>query len=115
MSEAALLPLAEFDQFLLEPLAMREVRADGNVLHRFAGVVQEGDYGGVHPIERAVARAIPNLAMPDAPAGDGPPKIAKEFLRMIAGVDDAMILAEQLGAGVFGNLAELVVGVGDVA
>src|SRR5262245_20738578 len=34
---------------------------------------------------------------------------------MMAGVDDAMVLSEQFIAGIFGNLTEFVVRVGDVA
>ena len=34
---------------------------------------------------------------------------------MIPGVNDAMVLAEQLVLGKFGNLAELLIGVGDAS
>jgi hypothetical protein len=53
--------------------------------------------------------------MPYFTAGNGGPELADKFLRMMAGIDDAMILPEQFGAGVFRDRAKLVVYVGDPA
>jgi len=49
----------------------------------------------------------------DAAVGDRPPQIADEVLRVIAGIDDAVILPDQLLARVAGYLHELVVDVRD--
>jgi hypothetical protein len=53
--------------------------------------------------------------MPDFATGDHAPQISEKRLRMMARVDDTMVLAEQFLTGEFGNLAELVVRVRDVA
>ena len=51
---------------------------------------------GVDPVVAAVLGAIADLATPDLPLRDRPPQVPDEFLRVIAGVDDAVILADQL-------------------
>ena len=68
VAELPLLPLAAVEQLLFEPFAMSDVRADGNVLLRLSGVVEEGDNRRVHPVKCAIPGAVPNLAVPDASA-----------------------------------------------
>ena len=61
----------------------------------------------------AVLGAIANFALPNFALGNGGPQIAEKFLGMKPGIDDAMVLAEQFLAGIFGNLAKLIVDVGN--
>ena len=59
--------------------------------------------------------AVSKLAVPDVPIGDRYPQIADEVLRVQGGVDDAMVLPDQLLPAVAGDLAEFVVDVRDLA
>lgn len=98
---------------LLGRLALCDVAADREVLPRLAGCVEERHDRRIHPVERAILGAIPDLAAPDAPLRNRAPQIAEELLGMEPGVDDAMVLPYQLFTGVFRDFAELVVDVGD--
>ena len=102
-----------FPQPRLGDLALRDVAADRQVLPRLAAVVEERHDGRVDPVERAVLGAIAQLAAPDAALRNRAPELADFVLRVIPGVDDAMILPDELLAGVLRNLAELVVDVGN--
>ena len=81
----------------------------------FPRVVEERHDGRVDPVEVAVLGAVAELAVPDVAVGDRPPELADELLRVIGGVDDPVILPDQLVARIPGDLAELVVDVGDPA
>ena len=100
---------------LLIAFALGDLVANGDVLIRLALFIEERHDGRVHPIDRAVFRAVANLAAPDSPARNRRPEIAYELLRVITGVDDAMVLPEQFCARVAGDLTELVVDVVDHA
>ena len=102
-------------QLGLGGLARRDVVADREVLSRLAALVDERHDRRVDPVEVAVLRPVPNLAAPHLAVRDRAPERPDERRRVIAGVDDAMVLADQLLAGVAGDLAELVVDVGDEA
>ena len=80
---------------LLGGLARGDVGADGDVLVRLPAFVQERDDRRVHPVERAVLGAVADLAVPHAPAGDGAPQVPHELLRVVPGIDDPMVLADQ--------------------
>ena len=96
-------------------LPLRDVRTDGEVLPGLAGVVHERNDGRVHPVVRAVLGPILQLPTPDPAVPNRLPQLAHELLRMMPGVYDPVILAEQLTARVLRDLAELVVDVGDDA
>jgi len=100
-------------QLLLSRLACRDVRPDGDVLIGFAALVREGNDGRVDPVVVAVFGAIADFAVPDLAVGDRPPQLAHELLRVILGVDDPVVAADQLVARIARDLAELVVHVGD--
>src|SRR5678815_1827380 len=102
-------------QRLFHSLAFRDVGADGDVLARLSLSIEEWDDGGVHPIEGPILGLVLDLAPPHPSAPNRGPQFAYEFLGMMPGVDNAMVLAEQLRARVFGNRAELVVHVSDFA
>src|SRR6185436_15969218 len=65
--------------------------------------------------DRTIFSAVPNFTFPDLAARDGGPQVVEEFLRVVARVDDAMVLSQQLLTRVFGDFAELVVDVSDPA
>jgi hypothetical protein len=102
-------------QLLLGGLARGDVRADGDVLIRLPALVEERDDGRIDPIEVAVFRLVPNLAVPHLAVGNRHPEVAHELPGMQPGVDDAVILANQLLTTVPRDLAELVVRVRDLA
>ena len=52
--------------------------------------------------------------MPDQAVRDRDPPVTDEFPRMIARIDDAMVLPDQFLAGELGDRAELVVDVADL-
>src|SRR5215207_762300 len=91
------------------------VVADGEVLVGLARFVEEGHDGHIRPVVAAVARLVFDLTSPDVAPGDGAPQVLEEFFRMVAGVEDAVILAHQLFHVVLRDLAEPVVDVGDLA
>ena len=100
-------------QRLLHPLAHADVGADGDVLLRLPVRAEKGDDGGAHPINGAILRAVSDFALPSPAAADRLPKFAEKRFRVITRIDDAVGLAKQLFPRIFGNLTELVVGVGD--
>ena len=80
-----------------------------------AGGVHEGEDRGVHPVDAAILGAVADFTFPCFSMADGGPEVVEELFGMMAGIDDAVILTEELAAAVFGDLAELVVDVGDPA
>ena len=100
-------------RLLIGAFAVRDVGANGDVLHRLSVRIQVRHDGRVHPVERAVLRLVLDFPLPHSPGADRLPDAANELLGMKTGIDDAMVLAEQLLARIFGNRAELVVHVGD--
>ena len=88
-------------QLLLRPLAIGDVVADRHVLVRPAALVEERHDRRVHPVDRSVLGAVAQLAAPDAAVGDRVPQIADELLRVVAGVDDAMIRPSSSSRGYF--------------
>lgn len=53
----------------------------------------------------------PQLAFPDLTSRYGGPQIAYEILGMVTGVDDAMVLTQQLFSRIFRDAAKLIVDV----
>src|SRR5258708_2626946 len=77
-------------------LALGDVGADGDILAGFALTIEEGDNGGVHPVKSAALRLVLDFTAPDPAMPDRSPKFADELLRVMARVDDPVVLAEQL-------------------
>ena len=95
----ALLQLVvQLADFLLGRLAFGDVGADGHVLARFALIIEEGHDGRIHPVKGAVLGLVLDFAMPDPALRDGRPKAAHEFFWVMARIDDAVILTQQLFA-----------------
>ena len=90
-----------------------DVGADGNILARFALLVEERHDGRAHPVIHAVLGLVSDFPLPDPPLRDRRPHIAHELLGMVTGIDDAMVLPQQFPARIFGDRAELVVDVDD--
>ncbi len=101
------------EQFCFGPLALRNVEPDRHVLIRLPVRVQEGHDRRVYPIQVAILGTIPDFAVPDLPVRNDVPQLAKELFGVIPGVDDPMVLTEQLAPRVLRDLAELVVDIGD--
>src|SRR5262245_37000667 len=96
-------------------LARGDVAADREVLPRLSGAVEERHDRRVDPVEGPILGPVAEFAAPHLSASDRPPQIADIGLRVVARVDDAVILAEQLLARVLRDVAELVVDVRDDA
>ena len=104
-----------FAQLGLGSLALGDIAPNRGVLIGLSALVQKRHNRRVHPIMRAVFRAVPQLAVPDAPARNGPPQIADELRGVELRIDDAVILSQQLLPGVLRDRAERVVDVRDPA
>ena len=97
----------------LGAFAFGDVAANRDVLVGFSFSVKKRDYRRVDPIVASVLGAILYFATPNLAARDRRPEISDELFRMVAGVDNAVVLTEQFFARVFRDLAELVVDVVD--
>ncbi len=75
--------------------------------------VEERDDGGIHPVNRAVLGAVADLAVPHLAIRDGVVHLLEKLLGVVARVEDAMVLAQQLIPRVLADGAELVVYIGD--
>ena len=84
---------------------------DSDVLIGFAFGIKKRNYRRIHPINTAVLRAIAKFAFPDLAGGDRGPQIANELLRVITGVDNAVVLTQQFFPRVFRDATKLVVDV----
>src|SRR5687767_11066086 len=80
--------------FLL--FAFRDVRANRDVLQGLPSRIKKRKDGGVHPVNASVLGAVANFAFPGLASRNGCPQISKEGLRMVSGINDAMILTNQL-------------------
>src|ERR1044071_6516219 len=95
--------LLQNESFLLLLFTFCDVGANRDVLLRLTRSVHEWKNRRIDPVNAAVFGAIANFPMPGLAAADRLPQIPKERFRMMARVDDAVILAEQLFARVFGD------------
>ena len=96
-------------------LAFGDIRPDSHVLSRLTLPAHEGNNGCINPVNRAVFSPVLDLAVPDFAVGDACVHLLEEFFRMVAGVEDAVVLPNQLIFGKFADTAELVVDIGDRA
>ena len=79
---------------------------------RLPRLVHPREYGGVDPVIGAVLCPVPDLVPPHPAAPYRLPQVPEEFLGMMPGIDDPVVLPEQLLARVLRNRAEPVVGEG---
>ena len=113
LSDAPPLHFADAQYFFLQALVFGDVSTDGNVLLRFSVRVEIWIDGRRHPIKVAVFGTIANRPLPNLTVRNSRPKVFEEFLRVMAGVDDAMVLPDQFIPRIFGNLTEFVIHVSD--
>ncbi len=106
-------PFLTFVQHFLRPLALGDIRADRHVLPGFAVGVEKRDDRGIHPVNRTIFGAVADFVPPYLAVGDGVVHLAEELGGMVAGVEDAVVLAQEFLARIFADGAELVVHVGD--
>ena len=104
-----------FLQRVFQRLVGGDVGANADVLLRQAVGAQQRQDGGRHPVVGAVLAAVSDLAIPDLAARHGFPQRFKKCGRVQAGVDEAVVLTDQLGEGVATDFAKTLVGVGDLA
>ncbi len=102
-----------FANLLFSAFTLGDVAANRDVLVGLSFGVEKRNDRCVDPVITTVFRPISYFSTPDFSARDSGPQLSNEFFRMVSGVDDAMILAEQFVTRVFGDLAELVVDVVD--
>ncbi|MNT41150.1 hypothetical protein D3C72_1775030 [compost metagenome] len=114
VDDVAVFALA-FRDGLGHALAVADFRADGDVLIRLAGRVEEGHDGGVNPVLPAILGMVADFAVPHVAGRNGLPHLRKEGVRMRARIDQAVRLADQLFAREAADGAELVVDVDDDA
>ena len=69
-------------------------------LIRLAVCIEEGNDRRVHPVVMSVLGPVAKLAVPDSPVGDRDPEVADEFWRVESGVDDPVVLSNELLAAV---------------
>jgi hypothetical protein len=91
LRERLLLPERRF-----RPLALADVVTHRNVLVWPLVLVEERHDGRVDPVDRAVFGLVPDFPVPDPAARDGLVHLRKELARVVARVEDAVVLAEQL-------------------
>ena len=82
-----------------------------DVLVRFGVPVQKRNDRRIDPIDRSIFRAVPQFAAPHAAGANRRPQVLYKFFRVIARVDDPVVLSEQFLARVFRNMAERIVDV----
>src|SRR5258708_1196988 len=87
--EALLAPVPS----LFPNLPFRNVRTDRDVLLRFAVATNEWDDGRIHPVDRTILGAVLDLAVPDFTIRDGVIHILEKFLRVVPGIEDAVVLS----------------------
>jgi hypothetical protein len=90
-------------------MAIRHIRPDRDVLARSAVRPHKRDDGGVYPVDRSIFSPVLDFAVSNIPIGNGAVHRSKEVPGVVAGVEDAMILADQIVPGIFTDGAEFFV------
>lgn len=83
--------------------------SDGDVLVGFAIRIKNRNDRRIDPINGPIASTIAKLALPYLTGSDCRPQVAYEVRRVITGIDNAVILTEQIITRVFRDTAKLVV------
>ena len=83
--------------------------SDSDVLVGFAIRIKKRNDRRVDPINASIAGPIAKLPLPDLTGSDCRPQVAYEVRRVITGVDNAVVLTEQIITRVFRDTAKLVV------
>src|SRR5262245_10906344 len=92
LPDATLLTIADFNDSLFLFFAARDVSPNGNIVRWPSFNITDRKDGGIHPVDGFVLCAISDFPFPNFAARDRSPQIAKEFFRVIAGINDAMVL-----------------------
>ena len=83
--------------------------SDSDVLIGFAVRIEKRNDGRIDPINTSIAGTIAKLPFLYLTGSDCRPQVAYEVRRVITGVDNAVVLTEQLFTRVFRDTAKLVV------
>jgi hypothetical protein len=113
--ECSLAGSEAFFQGVLGSLTLSDIGTDGHILARFTLIAQGRDDGGIHPVDGTVLGAVPDFGVPDLSIGNGVIHLLEELSRVVAGVEDAMILADEFISGILADGAELIVDVSNRA
>ena len=97
----------------LQPLACRDVGADGDVLARLTPGVEERNGGRGYPEDGAVLGPVPNFAVPNPALPEGVVHLLEKLFRMVAGIHDAVIPANGFLPGIQIDGAESIVDISD--
>src|SRR3712207_2779092 len=95
-------------------LASGDIAADRDVPVGLAALVEERHDSRIQPIVGSVLCPVPNPPSPDAVSCTGAPHVVYEPLGVIGGVDDAVVLTQEILPRILGDLAEPVVDVSDL-
>ena len=96
LPDSPLLQLANPQHFLFKPPMIRDVRANSDILRWLSVLVHKRKNRRVHPVDAPVLGPIANIAAPNAARGDGGPQVPEKLLRVVSGIDDAVVPAQQL-------------------
>ena len=96
-------------------LPLADVGADRDVLFNPAVGVDKGRNHAVDPVQVTAFASVADVAAPGRAAGDGAPHPGKEGRRLHPRVDDAVVLPQQLVAGIATDGAEGIVDFDDRA
>ena len=78
-------------------------------------MIVSGRYLGIDPVDRAVERPVADFTPPDVAGSDRRPKVPEEFRRVMAGIENPVVLAKHLLQRTLVDLAEMLVGVDDIS
>ena len=108
-------PVSHRGELLLRRLAVGDVGTDRDVFFDHSVRPPEGRDHAVDPIQRAVFGSIADLATPGGSAGNRSPHLGPESVRLNVGVDDPVVLPEQLLLRVAADVAERLIHFDDPA
>ncbi|OIQ63254.1 hypothetical protein GALL_552050 [mine drainage metagenome] len=100
-------------QSVFRLFALGDVGPDRHELLGPPILADEGHDGRIHPVVAPILRPVLDLPLPHPPRQDRLPELGHEDAGMVARIDDAVVLAQQLLPGILRDGAELVVHVGD--
>ena len=94
---------------LFRYFALRNVMPDGDVLVGLAFRIEKRNDSRIDPINTPIAGTIAKFPLPNLTAGNRYPQIAYEIFWVKTGIDNAVVLAQQLLTWVFRDTAKLII------
>jgi hypothetical protein len=103
----------KFAEFTFNLFQMRNFRPKRDVLLRISGFVGKRNDGGLHPVKPAHFVSIADFAPPDLTASNGAPEAGKELIGVNPGLQDPVVLSDQLRCRITRSSTKVVVYIGD--